>query len=56
MSKAAIIRLSLNKYLSEIPIEEDPALKIIALGKSGKGNISERHDSYITRYSHHKKK
>lgn len=51
VSKAAVIRLSLNKYLSEIPIEEDPALKIIAIGKSGKGDLSEKHDFYIGKYS-----
>ena len=51
VSKAAIIRLSLNKYLSEIPVREDPALNIVALGKSGRGDISETHDSYIAKYA-----
>ncbi len=56
ISKAAIIRLSLDKYLEKIPLEDDPALRIIALGKSGKGDLAERHDDYIARYSLIKKK
>jgi hypothetical protein len=49
-SKAEIIRLSLNNYLNNLPIEEDPALGIIGLGRSGKGDISEKHDIYLAQY------
>lgn len=51
ISKAALIRLSLDTYLKNIPLEDDPALRIIALGKSGKGDLAEKHDNYIARYS-----
>lgn len=51
ISKAEIIRLSIDKYLCELPVGEDPAFGIIGLGKSGKGNISERHDEYLVKYS-----
>ena len=60
ISKAEIVRLSLNRYLSSIPLDEDPALGIIGLGRSGKGDISEKHDSYLDQYTskrsgkHHK--
>ena len=50
-SKAEIIRLSLDNYLGNLPLEEDPALGIIGLGKSGKKDISEQHDLYIAQYS-----
>lgn len=56
VSKAEIIRLSINKFLSELPLENDPAMKIIGLGKSGKGDLSEKHDKYIARYYHSKRK
>jgi hypothetical protein len=56
ISKAAIIRLSLDRYLKNIPLEDDPALKIIDLGKSGRGDLAERHDDYIAGYSLIKKK
>jgi len=52
-SKAEIIRLSIDKYLNELPVDEDPAFRIIGLGSSGKsggGNISEKHDIYL---AHH---
>jgi hypothetical protein len=50
-SKAAIIRLSIDNYLSKLPVEEDPALGIIGLGKSGKGDISKKHDTYLIKYT-----
>lgn len=30
-----------------IPIEQDPALKIIGLGRSGRGDLAENHDKYL---------
>ncbi len=56
VSKASLIRVGLEKFLKELPLEEDPAMEIIGLGSSGKNDISERHDRYITSYSTHKKK
>lgn len=47
ISKAEIIRISLDKYLGEMPLEDDPALGIIGLGRSGKSDISGNHDAYI---------
>lgn len=56
ISKAAIIRESLEKYLKELPVEKDPAMGLIGLGSSGKGDLSARHDRYLTRYAISKKK
>lgn len=47
ISKAEVIRISLDKYLREMPLEDDPALGIIGLGSSGKSGISENHDAYL---------
>ena len=47
VSKAEIIRLGIDKYLGELPVEDDPAMGIVGLGKSGKSDISERHDVYL---------
>jgi len=49
-SKTEIIRLSLDRYLGNLPLEEDPVLGIIGLGKSGKRDISEKHDVYLARH------
>jgi predicted DNA-binding protein len=49
-SKAEIIRLSIDKYLGNLPVEEDPALGIIGLGRSGKGDISKKHDIYLAQH------
>jgi hypothetical protein len=55
-SKAEIIRRSLDTYLGNLPVEEDPALNIIGLGKSGKADISKKHDIYLTRFTSIRKK
>jgi len=56
LSKAEIIRKSLDKFLREIPWEEDPGMGLIGLGSSGKKNLSNHHDQYLSRYARHKKK
>ncbi len=47
-SKAAIIRSCISKYISSLPVKKDPALRIMNLGASGKRDIAERHDDYLT--------
>jgi hypothetical protein len=49
-SKSEIIRLSIDKFLNNLPLEEDPALGIIGLGRSGRGDVSEQHDAYLTKH------
>lgn len=50
VSKAELVRESIEKYLSAIPVEEDPALGLVGLGRSsGKGDISARHDEYLVK-------
>ena len=56
MSKAEIIRKSLDKFLREIPLEEDPGMGLIGLGNSGKRNLSDSHDKYLVRYARRKKR
>ena len=56
ISKAEIIRKSLDKFLREIPWEEDPGMGLIGLGSSGKKNLSDDHDKYLVRYARQKKK
>ena len=56
ISKAAIIRESLEKFLKELPLEEDPAMTIIGIGSSGKGDLSENHDKYLAQYVSKKNK
>jgi len=45
--KAAIIRLCISKYISNIPLKDDPALEVMNLGNSGKKDISKKHDDYL---------
>ncbi len=56
ISKAEIIRKSLDHFLREIPLEEDPGMGLIGLGSSGKKNLSRDHDQYLSRYTRQKKK
>lgn len=46
-SRAAIIRSCISKFIASLPLEEDPALKIMNLGASGKKDMAERHDDYL---------
>jgi hypothetical protein len=56
ISKAKIIRESLDRYLMQIPVEEDPAIGMVGLGNSGKNNLSERHDACLAEYVRRKSK
>ena len=56
VSKAEIIRKSLEKFLEELPVEQDPAMGLIGLGGSGRGNLSDQHDEYIVKHTISKKK
>ena len=46
-SKAAIIRSCIHKFIASLPPEKDPALHIMNLGTSGKGDIAKKHDDYL---------
>ena len=56
ISKAEIIRESLERYLRQIPLEDDPAMGIVGLGNSGKKSLSENHDAYIAQYARRKQR
>ena len=56
ISKAEVIRRSLETFFKNIPLEEDPAINLIGLGSSKKGDLSARHDQYIARYAKSKRK
>jgi hypothetical protein len=56
LSKAEIIRKSIDKYLREIPPEEDPGMGLIGLGNSGKKDLSDHHDQYLARCIRPKKR
>jgi hypothetical protein len=51
VSKAEIIRKSLDKFLREIRLEEDSGMGLIGLGNSGKRDLSDHHDKYLSRYA-----
>jgi hypothetical protein len=56
VSETEIIRESPDKFLREIPLEEDPGMGLIGLGNSGKRNLSENHDKYLARYARRNKR
>lgn len=56
LSKAELIRKSLDQYLKEIPLEEDPGMGLIGLGNSGKKDLSDHHDQYVARSIRPKKR
>ena len=51
VSKTELIRESIRKYLTALPVEEDPAMGLVGLGNSGKSDVSEQHDTYLVKYA-----
>lgn len=47
ISIAALVRRTIDRYLAELPVEEDPALQVIGLGRSGREDMSSKHDDYL---------
>ncbi|MCZ6680635.1 MAG: ribbon-helix-helix domain-containing protein [Candidatus Poribacteria bacterium] len=47
VSLSELIRRGINLLLAKIPIEKDPAWKIIGLGSSGVNDAATRHDQHI---------
>lgn len=56
ISKAAIIRDGIEQYLRGLPVEDDPAMGLIGLGNSGKGDLSDKHDRYLAQHAVSRKK
>lgn len=50
VSIAELIRRSVDLLLEELPIEDDPAMKIVGLGDSGIGDLAEKHDEYLAKF------
>jgi len=50
VSIAELIRRSVDLLLAELPIEDDPAMRIVGLGDSGLGDLAENHDKYLTTF------
>jgi hypothetical protein len=48
-SKASVIRACIEKFVASLPPDEDPALRVMNLGASGKRDIAEKHDDYLMR-------
>jgi len=47
ISLAALIRRTIDHYLAELPVDEDPALQVIGLGRSGREDMASKHDDYL---------
>jgi hypothetical protein len=47
ISLAELVRRSVDLYLSQMPLEDDPALGIVGLGASEVGDLAEKHDHYL---------
>ena len=47
ISLAALIRRTIDHYLADLPVEEDPALQVVGLGRSGREDMASKHDDYL---------
>jgi hypothetical protein len=50
VSLAELIRRSIDMYLAELPPEDDPAMDLVGLGHSRRGDLSANHDRYLAEY------
>ena len=46
ISMAELIRRSVDQFLAELPVEEDPAMRLVGLG-SGPSDLARNHDHYL---------
>ncbi|MBM4464235.1 MAG: ribbon-helix-helix protein, CopG family [Chloroflexi bacterium] len=51
ISLAELIRRTIDHYLAELPVEEDPALRVIGLGHSGREDMASKHDDYLAAFT-----
>jgi len=50
ISRSELVRQSIRSFLREEKVnEEEPLLGIIGLGRSGLGDVSEKHDKYLAK-------
>ncbi len=47
VSIAELIRHSVDMYLHSLPVEDDPALRLVGLGRSGRHDLAADHDKVI---------
>jgi hypothetical protein len=47
ISIAELIRRSVDMYLHSLPVEDDPALRLVGLGRSGRHDLSADHDRVL---------
>lgn len=49
--QAKLVREYIERGLNdEIPLDEDPALQIIGIGESGRGDLAAKHDHYLAEF------
>ncbi|HEY64910.1 MAG TPA: CopG family transcriptional regulator [Caldilineae bacterium] len=46
ISMAELIRRSVDQFLAELPVEDDPAMRLVGLG-SGPSDLARDHDRYL---------
>ncbi len=47
VSIAELVRRGVDRLLSKLPIENDPAMQIVALGRSRKKDLARDHDRHL---------
>jgi len=47
VSMAELVRQSVDRFLEETPLEEEPLWELVGIGASGQGDLAEHHDAYL---------
>jgi len=51
LSKAEVIRVSIDRFLKQLPPEEDPVMSLVGIGSSGKSHLAEKHDVILAKHT-----
>ncbi len=49
VSMAELVRQSVDRFIVETPLEEEPLWELVGIGASGVGDLSKQHDAYLAR-------
>jgi len=48
-SMAELVRQSVDRFLADTPVEDDPLWSLVGVGASGAGDLAQHHDAYLAR-------
>lgn len=48
VSMAELVRQSVDRFLEDTPLDEEPLWSLVGIGASGVGDLAQNHDGYLS--------